>query len=511
VATCASNFLRHLKIFRRDCIQSLRLGVMLAKPDKMESRKQAIRSAGQILIFLVPVVLIVCLLVLFSRPSNKSEAKEASAIVPTFNDPLALVLNPQRGDSRIDKEIARLQQQIRSGRNLQLVLEQLGWAFVAKARESFDSGFYKLAEQCARSMELRNPESEEAMLLRAHVLQNLHRFRESETLARRLVRQRGLSFDYGLLGDALMEQGKLNDAVEAYQRMMNLKPDLRAYARAAHMRWLKGDLAGAIDAMQLAVGAASPQDAESAAWVNTRLAFYEFQAGRFDEAEQRGAFALSLQRNYPPALLLKGKMLLAQNRFDEAVDALRDATKLNPLPEYQWTLAEALRAAGREKEASGIEMQLRQRGASGDPRTLALFLATRRENPETALRLAKEELDSRSDIFTHDALAWSLAAAGHMGEAHCEMRRALAEGTEDARLFFHAGVIASRAGHAGDAERWLRKASELSQLLLPSERNELQNTAACGKKASAATNPQKPFSRRENTARKTPPQPQTKT
>ncbi len=118
------------------------------------------------------------------------------------------------------------------------------------------------------------------MLLRAHVLQNLHRFKESETLARRLVQQRGLSFDYGLLGDALMEQGKLSDAVEAYQRMMNLKPDLRAYARAAHMRWLKGDLAGAIEAMQLAVSAASPQDAESAAWVNTRLAFYEFQAGR---------------------------------------------------------------------------------------------------------------------------------------------------------------------------------------------------------------------------------------
>jgi tetratricopeptide (TPR) repeat protein len=347
--------------------------------------------------------------------------------------------------------------------------------------------------------------------LRAHVLQNLHRFKESETLARRLVEQRGLSFDYGLLGDALMEQGKLNDAVEAYQRMMNLKPDLRAYARAAHMRWLKGDLAGAIDAMQLAVGAASPQDAESAAWVNTRLAFYEFQAGHADEAEQRCAFALSVQSNYAPTLLLKGKMLLAQNRFREAVDALLDATKLNPLPEYQWTLAEALRVGGRENEASGIEMQLRQHGASGDPRTLALFLATRHENPETALRLAKEELDSRSDVFTHDALAWSLAAAGHLGEAHNEMQRALVEGTEDARLFFHAGVIASRAGHAAEAERWLRKASELPHLLLPSERNELQNAAAWNakQKASFAPNAQKTFPLERNAARKT--QPQTKT
>src|SRR5262249_11787870 len=160
-----------------------------------------------------------------------------------LDNPLALVLTPPGGDSPIDKAISRLQQQIRSGRNAQAWLEQLGWAFVAKAPESFDPGFYKLAEQGARGIEMRNPQSQEAMLLRGHVLQNLHRFKESETLSRRLVAQRGLSFDYGLLGDALMEQGKLSDAVEAYQRMMNLKPDLHAYARAAHMRWLKGDLA----------------------------------------------------------------------------------------------------------------------------------------------------------------------------------------------------------------------------------------------------------------------------
>jgi tetratricopeptide (TPR) repeat protein len=209
--------------------------------------------------------------------------------------------------------------------------------------------------------------------------------------------------------------------------------------------------------------------------------------------------------------LLKGKVLLAQNRVREAVDALQNAAKLNPLPEYQWTFAEALRADGRENEASGIEVQLRKHGASSDPRTLALFFATRHENPETALRLARTELGSRSDVFTHDALAWSLAAAGNLAEAHNEMRCALAEGTQDARLFFHAAVIASQTGHAADAERWLRKARELSQLLLPSERNELKNAAAWGaeKKASIAPNPQKSFSLGPNTARK--PQPQIKT
>ena len=460
----------------------------------METCKQRVGGAarkrcGKIRISVVALFLpTACLLAIFLSQKSKNEPNKAPAATATFDSSLGLVLTPQAGESRTDREISQFQQRIREGRNVELWLDRLGWAFVAKARESFDPGFYKVAEQCARCIEKRNPQSQEAMLLRAHVLQSLHRFKESEALARRLVQQRGLSFDYGLLGDALMEQGKLGDAVEAYQRMMNLKPDLRAYARAAHMRWLKGDLEGAIEAMQLAVSAASPSDAESASWVNTRLAFYEFQAGRLNEAEQRCALALSLQDNYPPTLLLKGKMLLDQSRFGEAVDALQNAVKLDPLPEYQWTLAEALRAASRENEASGIEVQLRKHGASSDPRTLALYLATRHESPETALRLARAELESRSDVFTHDALAWSLAAAGNVAEALSEMQRALAEGTQDARLLFHAGVIASQAGHSADAERWLRKASELSHLLLPSERNELQNVAArsAERKASAA-------------------------
>src|SRR5215471_1501310 len=337
---------------------------MLPKRREMETRKQPIsmpaqNCAAKVFRFVAPLLVIVSLLVLYARPKNKSEANQTTAAA-VFDDPLALVLGSQTGESRTDKDISQLQQRIREGRNVELWLDRLGWAFVTKARESFDPGFYKLAEQCALCIEKRNPQSQEAMLLRAHVLQNLHRFKESESLARILVEQRGLSFDYGLLGDALMEQGKLNDAVEAYQQMMPLKPDLRAYARAAHMRWLKGDLAGAIEAIQLAVSAASPNDAESAAWVNTRLAAYLFQAGKINEAEQRCAFALSLQNGYAPTLLLKGKMLLAQSRLGEAVHALQDAAKLNPLPEYQWTLAEALRAAGYENEASGVEAQLRK-------------------------------------------------------------------------------------------------------------------------------------------------------
>ena len=122
-----------------------------------------------------------------------------------------------------------------------------------------------------------------------------------------------------------------------------------------HMRWLKGDLEGAIAVMEMAARAGSPRNPEPAAWAYTRLALYELQVGASQRALQACDVALDFQNNYAPALLVRGRILLSENQVDEAVEALSDAATLNPLPEYQWALAEALRAAGRMQEAHGVD------------------------------------------------------------------------------------------------------------------------------------------------------------
>src|SRR6185503_11444918 len=95
---------------------------------------------------------------------------------------------------------------------------------------------------------------------------------------------------------------------------IDLRPDLDSYARGAHLRWLRGNVAGAERLMRLAVGAASPRDPESAAWVHTRLASYQFQLGYEAEAAEACDAALAFRKDYPPALLLSGRILLAQNK-----------------------------------------------------------------------------------------------------------------------------------------------------------------------------------------------------
>ncbi len=385
-------------------------------------------------------------------------------------DFLALVLVQHEGEGRTDKEIRKFQEQVQRGINRQAALERLGWAYVAKAHESFDSGFYKLSEACANVLEADTPGCAEGLLLRGHALESLHCFKEAEVVARELAAKRGLPFDFALLGDSLMEQGRLKEAVTAYQTMVDLRPDLQSFSRIAHVRWLTGDLPGAIEMMQAAVSASSPRDADSAAWVNSRLATLQLHSGETEAAQQTCDAALELRPDYPPALLLRGKMSLQQDDLDAAITDLQSAAQQNPLPEYQWALAEALRADGRESEAAATESLIANRGEAADPRTLSLYLATRGENPDLAVRLAEQELKHREDVFTHDAMAWALAAAGRLDDARPHLERALAEGTKDARLFFHAAVIESRAGHSEQAEHWFTRAVAMNELL-PSERS----------------------------------------
>jgi tetratricopeptide (TPR) repeat protein len=423
-----------------------------------------------------------------SVPRATRQAEPKQTLHASTPDLLAPALAPLEGDEPADKDIRRIQSQIRNGQNRTAALEQLGWAFVAKAHASFDPGFFKLAEFCAKALDLASPRCPEGLLLNGHIQQNLHRFKEAETLARELVEKRGISFDFALLGDALMEQGRIKEAVEAYQSMVNIRPDLQSYARIAHIRWLTGDLEGGLEMMRAAAGAGSTSDPDSAAWVDIRLATLELQASNIVRAKELCAEALKLRPDYPPALLFRGKMLLAQGDLVGAAVDLELASSRNPLPEYQWALIEALHAAGRAKEAESVAANLRKHGAVADPRTYSLFLATHGDQPELAVRLAKEELRQRGDVFTHDALAWALAAAGHLEEARTHMAAALAEGTVDARLFFHAAMIASRTSDIQDARLQLARALALKSLLLPSEQSQLQTLADSLTSESKASN-----------------------
>jgi len=445
---------------------------MRNRQDSLEAIRFNNEQTGRLFMFLRAAIAVVT--ITFSVSLAGCGGRNGTA--PSVPVDCAVAVAPHSGEAPIDQEIARLQGEARNSAEPSGVLERLGWSFVRKARMSFDPGFYKLAESCAACIETRRPGDADALLLRGHALDSLHRFKEAEAIGRELVARRGLHVDFGLLGDALMEQGRLDEAVKAYQQMIDLKPGPQSYSRAAHIRWLKGDLHGAIELMSKVVRSASDDD--FATWSYTRLALYELQAGDFANAKLACKAALALETDYAPAYLIQSRVLLAEGKAVEAVEPSRRAARLNPLPEYLWVLADALRAANRIDEFHEVETQLKRRGAADDPRTFAVYLATRGEQISEAVTLAVKEIETRQDVFTVDALAWSLAAAGRLTEARASMRQALAQGTKDARLFYHAGSIAAMSGERKEAHRWFAHAAAISQMLLPSEREQMDRRIA---------------------------------
>jgi hypothetical protein len=72
-----------------------------------------------------------------------------------------------------------------------------------------------------------------------------------------------------------------------------------------------------------------------------------------------------------------------------------------------------------------------------------------------ALRMATAELQVRRDGYGYDAAAWVLLAAGRVGDARADSDRALAAGAPDARVAYHAGMIAKAQGDVARARRLL--------------------------------------------------------
>ena len=105
----------------------------------------------------------------------------------------------------------------------------------------------------------------------------------------------------GILGDALVELGRYDEAFAAFDRMAARKPSLAAYSRVAYARELLGRPAAAISAMRLAVGAGAGQG-ENEAWALVELGHLHFNSGRLRPAERAYREALARFPGYHRAL-----------------------------------------------------------------------------------------------------------------------------------------------------------------------------------------------------------------
>ena len=351
------------------------------------------------------------------------------------------------GQAGVDEEILVLEHAVEGRPGHVDSWIELGRAWVKKARNSGDPGFYLNAKAAADVALGLEPDAPAALNLQALVLINNHRFERARQLCQRiLARNPDDVMALGSLSDALVELGRTDEASVAVDRMTALKPNHPAYTRASYLSWLTGDTPAAIEAMRLAIDAADRRDPEPRAWALSHAAVYFWHQGDYPGADAGFDLALRAMPGYPPALVGKARIALGKGDPARAQSLLERAYQQNPLPETAWLLGDARALRGDSAGAEDAYAILLKQGRRTDPRILSLFLATSGRDPEGALALAREEQKSRGDVYTWDTLAWALFRSGRLEEARAASREATRLGTRDALLLYHAGAIRLAAG-----------------------------------------------------------------
>jgi tetratricopeptide (TPR) repeat protein len=370
-----------------------------------------------------------------------------AGIQPTADEAREICLTGASGTPTIDAAIRGSQARARAlpGRPESWV--RVGWEWVRKARLSADPGFYVNVATCADEALRQTPDDGDALVLRALVSMNDHRFDDARREAERLLvvdPQNAVAL--GTLSDALLELGRFDDAVAAAQRSADLKPGSAAYARASYLRWLTGDRDGAKRFVRSALEGRDRRDPEPAAWTFVEGARIFWHEGDYVGADAVLAEALAWVPDYPPALVARGRVALGRDEPDRAIAYLEKAYRAQPLPETAWLLADARAMRGDVGGAEAERRRVVEAGRRSDRLTLALFYATRNESIDEALRLVEEERAGRGGVYVDDTYAWVLYRAGRLDDARRASERAMRLGTPDARILYHAGAIQIAAG-----------------------------------------------------------------
>jgi tetratricopeptide (TPR) repeat protein len=344
----------------------------------------------------------------------------------------------------------------------------LGLAYQQRARETGDPTYYTKSQgSLDHALSLDSKDAFAVSGLGSLALAR-HRFTEALALGRKAHDLAPtVARNYGVIGDALVELGRYREAFHAFDTMNRLLPDLSSYARVSYGRELRGNTAGAIKAMKLAVDAATGAK-EPTAWTHVQLGKLYFGHGRYALALREMRLANMSFPEYAYGLDAQAQVEAALGRLKVAIALERAAVDAIPLPQYVAALGDLYRRTGRPAAArqqyaliGAIEKLLRANGVKVDLE-IALFDVDHGIAVRHALELARIGQRNRPSIDGDDVLAWALARNGRCAEALSYSQHALRLGTKDALKFFHRGMIEHCLGHLGSSRAWLRQALELN-------------------------------------------------
>lgn len=347
---------------------------------------------------------------------------------------------------------------------------RLGTTIVALAKQTGALSLYDEAERVLQESLALNPIDSTTLLALASVRAAQHDFAATIELATRVLgREPGSQAALLAIADANFELGKYRLARRQLDALVTELPegagvDSRLAKRAA----VEGRIDDAISLATGALLAASDLDlrASEAAFYRFQLGHFLHQAGRPDEALEVLDAGLAIDPTHLASLEAKAHVLVSLGRLEAAAATFEQLIERGPAADLHGELAKVYRAMGRDRAAEaqiaeGLRLGRQQISAfASERRHLALFFAEL--EPQTALELAKADFSMRKDVGAYDTLAWAHYRNGHFQQAARYVDGALSQGTLDATLLYHAGMIELAVGNTDRGAQLLRDALDIN-------------------------------------------------
>lgn len=345
---------------------------------------------------------------------------------------------------------------------------RLAALYLQRGRATGDFADYGRAERLARgSLALRTERNGQTFVLLSSALLARHAFAEALAVARRADSLNpGVPGHVALLGEIELETGDYVAASAHFSAIGFSGEDLTVAARLARWHELTGRVDVARRLLRSATRKVDRRDdlpREEVSWFHYRLGEIELRSGRLDAADSAFRRGLSIFPSDYRILSGLARLAAARQRWTEAIDYGNQAIAIQLDPATLGTISEAYGALGDTAQAAQY-VRAMSASALAQPgpihRAWGLFLLDQGRPHDVRRVLAKSrvEVRTRQDVYGYDLLAWALHKQGRNIPARAAIQRALAQHTEDAQLFYHAGMIERALGDSAAARRYLEQA-----------------------------------------------------
>jgi len=380
----------------------------------------------------------------------------------TGNQPTVSNVAATQGDTPAQIRIAAAGQQLKADPKKVQAYNELALAYLTRARETADSRYLTDAEMALAQGLSLDANNFQIQRTQVALMLSRHQFAPAEERARVLNRRTPDDvMTYGYLAEADIALGNYQEAETNAQWMLNLRPNnIPGLLIGAELRSVYGDAQGAIDFLNLASSETSPTEVEELAWIANQIAGIQIETGQLDAAAQTLEQAEQLFPHYPITIENLARISIAQNRATDAIQLWMQVKSLGGDAYPLYELAKAQQAAGQSENArvsyAEFEKLTSNSGSTSDASRLDLILmyAGSPATAPSALRLAQQEIAARQDVWTLDAYAWALYVDGRYQDADAAIQKAIAVGIQSPEIFDHAGHIAQKLNHDGDASRY---------------------------------------------------------